>query len=83
MENEIIQQIVISLESWKDPEIVGEEVRAMRDTILTAIRIDIEPSLEALLDIIDSNDTDYELGRSLRRIYIPLKIILLNDSENT
>ena len=82
METEILEQVVISIEAWRDFEKVGEEVRAMEDTIREKVENNIDPVMEALLDMIQSNKNDYDLGKILRAIYIPLKIII-NDPQNT
>ena len=82
METEILEQVVISIEAWRDFEKVGEEVRAMEDTIREKVENNIDPVMEALLDMIQSNKNDYDLGKILRAIYIPI-IIILNDPQNT
>ena len=82
METEILEQIVISLESWKDLNKVGEEVRAMEDTIRSKVEHNIDPVMEALLDIIETHKNDYELGRIIRTIYIPIRT-LLDDTQDT
>jgi hypothetical protein len=75
METELINQIVQSLETWNEPQRVGEEVRAMTDTLIA----DQEDEVYFfLLNIIESNPNDYDLGKAIRRIYIPLKT-LVND----
>jgi|LakMenEpi03Aug12_release.lakeMendotaPanAssembly.Ray.scaffolds.fasta_scaffold68022_8 uncharacterized protein Yka (UPF0111/DUF47 family) len=82
METEILEQIVISLESWKDLNKVGEEVRAMEDTIRSKVEHNIDPVMEALLDLIQTHKNDYELGRIIRTIYIPIRT-LLDDTQDT
>jgi uncharacterized protein Yka (UPF0111/DUF47 family) len=82
METEILEQIVISLESWKDLNKVGEEVRAMEDTIRSKVEHNIDPVMEALLDLIQTHKNDYELGRIIRTIYIPIRTIL-DDTQDT
>ena len=82
METEILEQVIISIEAWRDFEKIGEEVRAMEDTIREKVENNIDPVMEALLDMIQSNKNDYDLGKILRAIYIPI-IIILNDPQNT
>jgi len=74
METELLNQIVHSLETWRDPEIVGEEVRAMNDAIEERYSKSLDPIMEALLEIIQTNPNDSDLGSAIRRIYIPLKL---------
>jgi hypothetical protein len=79
MEHEIIDQIVQSLETWNEnPESVGEEVRAMRESIYEKSLDDDDELLYSIYHIIELYSDDYELGRAIRRIYIPLKV-MLND----
>lgn len=82
METEILEQIVISLESWREHDKVGEEVRAMEETIRDKFHNNLDPVMDALLEIIEKSENDYQLGKILRTIYIPLKVIL-NDPPNT
>jgi len=81
METEIIEQIVISIEAWKDYEKIGEEVRAMEEAISKEAENKIEPVIEFLLDVIRKYN-DYDLGKILRAVYIPLKVII-DDSPDT
>jgi|688.fasta_scaffold309065_2 hypothetical protein len=81
METEIIEQVVISIEAWKDYEKIGEEVRAMEETISKEAENNIDPVMDFLLEIIRKYN-DYDLGKILRGVYIPLKLII-DDSENT
>jgi hypothetical protein len=83
METEILEQIIISLESWNDPVKVGEETRAMRDTIYSKVIKDIDPVMDALLEIIETYEDDEQLGKVLRNLYIPIKVILNDDTTNT
>jgi methenyltetrahydromethanopterin cyclohydrolase len=81
METEIIEQVVISIEAWKDYEKIGEEVRAMEETISKEAENNIDPVMDFLLEVIRKYD-DYDLGKILRGVYIPLKLII-DDSQNT
>ena len=81
METEIIEQVVISIEAWKDYEKIGEEVRAMEEAISKEAENKIEPVIEFLLDVIRKYN-DYDLGKILRGVYIPLKVII-DDSPDT
>ena len=81
METEIIEQVVISIEAWKDYEKIGEEVRAMEETISKEAENNIDPVMDFLLEIITKYN-DYDLGKILRGVYIPLKVIV-NDSPDT
>lgn len=81
METEIIEQIVISIEAWKDYEKIGEEVRAMEETISKEAENNIDPVMDFLLEIITKYN-DYDLGKILRGVYIPLKLII-DDSPDT
>jgi methenyltetrahydromethanopterin cyclohydrolase len=81
MDTEIIEQVVISIEAWKEYEKIGEEVRAMEETISKEAENNIDPVMEFLLEVIRKYD-DYDLGKILRGVYIPLKLII-DDSENT
>jgi hypothetical protein len=82
METEILQQIIISIDAWNDFEKIGEEIRAMEDTIRSYTLNDIDPVMEALLEMIEDYPDDYDLGRVIKSIYIPIKVIL-NDPTNT
>lgn len=82
METEILEQVIISIEAWNDPIMIGEEIRAMRDTIRSKTIKDIDPVMEALLDIIETYTDDYQLGRIVTALYIPIKVIL-DDTKNT
>ena len=76
MDTEIINQIVVSLETWVGhPDKVGGEVRPMSDAMIEQNINDIDPIMDALLQIIEQNPNDSDLGKAIRRIYIPLKII--------
>jgi hypothetical protein len=81
METEIIEQVVISIEAWKDYEKIGEEVRAMEETISKEAENNIDPVMDFLLEIITKYN-DYDLGKILRGVYIPLKLII-DDSPDT
>jgi hypothetical protein len=81
METEIIEQVVISIEAWKEYEKIGEEVRAMEETISKEAENNIDPVMDFLLEVIRKYD-DYDLGKILRGVYIPLKLII-DDSQNT
>jgi methenyltetrahydromethanopterin cyclohydrolase len=81
METEIIEQVVISIESWKEYEKIGEEVRAMEETISEQVQNNIDPVMEFLLDVIRKYN-DYDLGKILRGVYIPLKVII-DDTQDT
>ena len=81
METEIIEQVVISIEAWKDYEKIGEEVRAMEEAISKEAENKIEPVIEFLLEVIRKHN-DYDLGKILRAVYIPLKVII-DDSPDT
>jgi methenyltetrahydromethanopterin cyclohydrolase len=81
MESEIIEQVVISIEAWKDYEKIGEEVRAMEETISKEAENNIDPVMDFLLEVIRKYD-DYDLGKILRGVYIPLKLII-DDSPDT
>ena len=81
MDTEIIEQVIISIEAWKDYKMIGEEVRAMENTISEQVENNIDPILEFLLTVIRTHD-DYTLGKILRGVYIPLKIVI-DDSQNT
>jgi len=76
MELEIISSIVDSLETWKDPSKIGEEVRSMKDAIRQKSENDIDPVMEGLYQMIDLFEDDYQLGKAIRQIYIPLKVIV-------
>lgn len=76
MELEIISSIVDSLETWKDPSKIGEEVRSMKDAIRQKSENDIDPVMEGLYQMIDLFEDDYQLGKAIRKIYIPLKVIV-------
>lgn len=82
METEILEQVVISIEAWDEYDKIGEEIRAMEDTIRSKTLNNIDPVMEALLDLIINHPNDYELGRIIRAIYIPIRIIL-DDTKNT
>jgi hypothetical protein len=83
METEIIEQVVTSVEFWKDYEKIGEEVRPLEDAIRNQIlKEDIDPVMEFLLDVINKYPNDYDLGKIIKSVYIPLKLII-DDSENT
>ncbi len=82
METEILEQIIISLESWKDHEKVGEEVKAMEEAIRDKFHNNLDPVMDALLELIEKSENDYQLGKVLRTIYIPLKVIV-NDPPNS
>ena len=75
MDRRIIGYVVSSLETWRENEKVGEEIRAMKDAIEFQLINDIDPPLEAILDLINNFQEDLELGRQLRKVYIPLKVI--------
>lgn len=75
MDRSIIGYIVSSLEAWRENEKVGEEVRAMKDAIELQLINNIDPPLEAVLDLINNYPEDIALGRQLRKVYIPLKVI--------
>ena len=81
MDTEIIEQVIISIEAWKDYEKIGEEVRAMENTISEQLENNNDAILEFLLTIIRTYD-DYTLGKILRGVYIPLKIVI-DDSQDT
>jgi methenyltetrahydromethanopterin cyclohydrolase len=81
METEIIEQVVISIEAWKEYEKIGEEVRAMEETISKEAENNIDPVMEFLLEVIRKYD-DYDLGKILRGVYIPLKLII-DDPQDT
>jgi hypothetical protein len=81
MEKEILEQIIISIEAWEDPEKVGEEVRPLEDAIRLHTLNDVV--MESLLDIIQTHKDDYELGRIISTLYIPIKVILNDDTINT
>ena len=81
METEIIEQVVISIEAWKEYEKIGEEVRAMEETISKEAENNIDPVMDFLLEIITKYN-DYDLGKILRGVYIPLKLII-DDSPDT
>jgi hypothetical protein len=81
MDTEIIEQVVISIEAWKDYEKIGEEVRAMEEAISKEAENNIDPVMDFLLDVIRKYN-DYDLGKILEAVYIPLKLII-DDSENT
>jgi hypothetical protein len=82
METEILEQIIISIEAWDDLEKIGEEVRPLEDAIRSYTLNDIDPVMEALLEMIQDYPDDYDLGRVIKSIYIPIKVIL-NDPTNT
>ena len=81
MDTEIIEQVIISIEAWKDYKMIGEEVRAMENTISEQLENNNDAILEFLLTIIRTYD-DYTLGKILRGVYIPLKIVI-DDSQDT
>jgi hypothetical protein len=81
MDTEIIEQVIISIEAWKDYKTIGEEVRAMEKTISEQLENNNDAILEFLLTIIRTYD-DYTLGKILRGVYIPLKIVI-DDSQDT
>jgi len=81
MDTEIIEQVVISIEAWKDYEKIGEEVRAMEEAISKEAENNIDPVMDFLLDVIRKYN-DYDLGKILETVYIPLKL-MIDDSENT
>jgi hypothetical protein len=83
METEILEQIIISLEAWNDPIIVGEETRALKAAIYSKVIKDIDPVMDALLEIIETYEDDYDLGKVLRTLYIPIKVMLNDDKKNT
>lgn len=83
METEILEQVIISIEAWDDDlQTIGEEVRCLEETIRMKTLNNIDPTMEALLDLIVSHPNDYELGRIIRAIYIPIRI-LLDGKTNT
>lgn len=82
METEILEQVVISIEAWDDLQTIGEEVRCLEEAIRSKTLNNIDPIMEALLDLIVSYPNDYDLGRMIKAIYIPI-IIILNDPQNT
>jgi hypothetical protein len=54
----------------------------MEDTIRSKVEHNIDPVMEALLDLIQTHKNDYELGRIIRTIYIPIRT-LLDDTQDT
>lgn len=82
MKSEILEQVVISIEAWDDLQTIGEEVRCLEEAIKSKTLNDIDPVMEALLDLIVSYPNDYDLGRMIKALYIPIRIIL-NDKTNT
>jgi hypothetical protein len=79
---EILEQVIISIEAWNDFDKIGEEIRAMEETIRYKTIIDIDPVMEALLEMIEDYPDDYDLGRVIRSIYIPIKVILNDNTTN-
>ena len=74
MDKSIVGYIVSSLETWRENEKVGEEVRALKNAITNHLINDMDTVLEAIYNIIEENDEDLELGKAIRKVYIPLKV---------
>ena len=78
MDKKMIGFILSSLETWKENDKVGEEVRLLESEINFLLIIDIDPVLEFLQHLIEKYKDDEMLGKQIRKNYIPLKLYYEN-----
>jgi hypothetical protein len=73
MKYTIILFILDAIKNNPNDQMLGEEIRALKETIYDLISRDFDEVLDYIHLIICSNPNDQELGEQMRRTYIPLK----------
>ena len=76
MNKTLIAYIVSSIECWKDNELIGEEIRALKSNIETQLILTDDAVLEVIYHLILKYGCNKELGYQIRKIYIPLKFYI-------
>jgi hypothetical protein len=80
MKRDLLFFILTGINLWEDDAKLGEEVRMLYENIQDLCINRNEPVLEYISEQIEDNLSNYELGREIKSIYIP--ILIAYDREN-
>jgi hypothetical protein len=83
MEKSIIEFIVIAIQDWSDNKSLGEEIRGLQETLEGQVDEGTNSILGALLLMIYLCPDDDDLGRHIRKNYIPYKLYLKHAEANS
>jgi hypothetical protein len=82
MKKSIIEFIIIAIQDWDDNTQLGEEIRGLQDTLEHLVDTDNDNLIGALLMMIYLCPEDNDLGRHIRKNYIPYKLYLKHAETN-
>lgn len=82
MKKSIIEFITIAIQDWDDNTRLGEEIRVLQDTLEHLVDTDPDNLIGALLMMIYLCPDDNDLGRHIRKNYIPYKLYLKHAETN-
>lgn len=74
MNKTILFFILNAIENNPNNQSLGEEVRALKSTLVQCLTASYDSVLRDIFDLINQTPNDYELGTVVRRLYIPLKL---------
>jgi hypothetical protein len=82
MKKSIIEFIIIAIQDWDDNTRLGEEIRVLQETLEHLVDTDTDNLIGALLMMIYLCPDDNDLGRHIRKNYIPYKLYLKHAETN-
>jgi hypothetical protein len=82
MKKSIIEFITIAIQDWDDNSRLGEEIRGLQETLEHLVDTDTDNLIGALLMMIYLCPDDNDLGRHIRKNYIPYKLYLKHAETN-
>lgn len=80
MKKTIIEFVVTSIITWSNNYQLGEEIRALRDTVDKIMDEDPDDTIGVILLLIQIYPNDYDLGQQIRKHLISFKLYLNNAS---
>jgi hypothetical protein len=74
MKKDILFFIITGIDYWEDEAKLGEEVRMLYDNLYNLCINQNEPVLEYIVQLIEDNLSNKDLGREIKEIQIPIVI---------
>ena len=83
MKKEILFFIITGIDYWKDEAKLGEEIRMLYKNLYNLCINQNEPVLEYIVELIENNLSNKDLGREIKEIQIPILIAYHRENPRT